>query len=327
MLTILALLVLTISPALAENIDPLEGNRRYCYGENIGWIDFEPNLIDPNVGATVTSDVVTGYVWSETVGWINLEPNVPNDSNYYGVTNNSSGKLNGHAWGESIGWINFNPEVPDDSNYYGVTIDDDGQFDGWAWGETIGWINFNSADLLGYGIKTSNVTAGQLHLVGPLPNQIPIEGTGEIIATVQRDFVGVGGSEVVFTKKSGAFTFTAGNVSLDGTEATVISDVNGIAEMSFSAVAEGPGLIEVSVKWTELSAFSVFNILPCELVANFDDDCDVDFGDFAVFALAWRSDNTPTSNWNPACDISVPADGVIDEKDLAVFSENWLEGK
>jgi len=54
------------------------------------------------------------------------------------------------------------------------------------------------------------------------------------------------------------------------------------------------------------------------------DDLDIDLNDFAVFALAWRSDNTPTSNWNPGCDISQPADGIIDEFDLDVLCEKWL---
>lgn len=51
----------------------------------------------------------------------------------------------------------------------------------------------------------------------------------------------------------------------------------------------------------------------------------VDFVDFAILASAWQSEpNGP--GWNPACDISTPKDDFIDELDLAVFCENWLEG-
>ncbi len=50
----------------------------------------------------------------------------------------------------------------------------------------------------------------------------------------------------------------------------------------------------------------------------------VDLGDFAVFAAAWLSDDSPTPNWNPACDISDPNDGIIDELDLAILAANWL---
>jgi hypothetical protein len=50
----------------------------------------------------------------------------------------------------------------------------------------------------------------------------------------------------------------------------------------------------------------------------------VDMIDFAVFAAAWLSDDSPTANWNPDCDISEPNDGFIDELDLAVLAANWL---
>jgi hypothetical protein len=42
-----------------------------------------------------------------------------------------------------------------------------------------------------------------------------------------------------------------------------------------------------------------------------------------VLGEAWFSDpNMP--NWDPACDISEPADEVIDGLDLEVFVGNWL---
>jgi len=53
----------------------------------------------------------------------------------------------------------------------------------------------------------------------------------------------------------------------------------------------------------------------------------VDFIDFTAFSSAWYSNDTPTDNWNLHCDISKPPDGVIDEQDLNIFCENWLEGK
>jgi hypothetical protein len=59
--------------------------------------------------------------------------------------------------------------------------------------------------------------------------------------------------------------------------------------------------------------------------ADFEPDCDVDFNDYAVLAAAWRS-SSGESGWNPACDISDPSDGVIDERDLKVLTDNWLAG-
>ena len=60
-------------------------------------------------------------------------------------------------------------------------------------------------------------------------------------------------------------------------------------------------------------------------LGDFEPDGDVDFSDFAIFASAWRS-SEGDGNWNPACDISDPNDDVINELDLAVFTENWLAG-
>jgi hypothetical protein len=141
-----AILVLSFTSAYAENIDPDEDDSQYAYGENVGWINFEPNVAGPNGGATVSSDKLTGFIWAENIGWINLSP-----STYGGVINDGTGWLSGYAWGENVGWINFSP------SYGGVTIDLDGNFSGWAWCENIGWINFNSANPCDYNVKACKV--------------------------------------------------------------------------------------------------------------------------------------------------------------------------
>ncbi|MHC4645136.1 MAG: hypothetical protein ACYTBJ_06525 [Planctomycetota bacterium] len=150
-----AIVLVFATAAFCENIDPNEDGSQYAHGENIGWVNFEPNLAEPNVGATVTSEKLTGFVWSESIGWINLDPN-DSDPNT-GIANDSSGNLSGFAWGEGVGWINFDPNVPGDANDYGVIIDGNGDFGGWAWGENIGWINFSSPDLYGYNVKACKV--------------------------------------------------------------------------------------------------------------------------------------------------------------------------
>jgi hypothetical protein len=58
-------------------------------------------------------------------------------------------------------------------------------------------------------------------------------------------------------------------------------------------------------------------------MGDFEPDGDVDLEDFAVLAAAWRS-QPGDGNWNAACNISESIDGVIDEYDLIVFCENWL---
>jgi hypothetical protein len=58
-----------------------------------------------------------------------------------------------------------------------------------------------------------------------------------------------------------------------------------------------------------------------------DVDCsrDIDFKDFALFALAWASEPGDL-NWNPLCDLGLPLDEYIDWRDLNVLCGNWLEG-
>jgi parallel beta-helix repeat protein len=136
-------LILMLVPLLAhaENIDPDNDGSQYAWGENVGWINLEPDG-DGGLGITVTDSAVTGMAWGENIGWIDFAPA------YGGVSNDGNGSLSGYAWGENVGWINFSPTGG------GVTIDPDtGAFSGYAWGENIGWINFNPAS--GGGARTS----------------------------------------------------------------------------------------------------------------------------------------------------------------------------
>ena len=131
----------------AANIDPSGNDSQYAWGENVGWINFDPN---EGPGVTVSGDKLLGYVWAENIGWINLSCE---NSGYcatvdYGVTNDGDGNLAGYAWGENVGWISFSCEntVGCATAHYRVTIDSAGNFSGHAWGENIGWINFGLGD-------------------------------------------------------------------------------------------------------------------------------------------------------------------------------------
>ncbi len=142
----------------AENIDPCNTGRQYAYGENIGWVNFEPDIVDPQAGATITDVNVTGFIWAENIGWINLNPN--DDDPNTGINNDGTGKLSGWAWAENVGWISFSCTNTNSCNTvnYGVTIDDQGEFKGWAWAENIGWIHLKSSTEPLYGVRTSWVT-------------------------------------------------------------------------------------------------------------------------------------------------------------------------
>jgi hypothetical protein len=66
-----------------------------------------------------------------------------------------------------------------------------------------------------------------------------------------------------------------------------------------------------------------FRVVPHFNQCDFDHSATVDFKDFAILALAWNT-RSGQAGWNPLCDISVGADGMIDMKDVVVFSANWL---
>lgn len=57
---------------------------------------------------------------------------------------------------------------------------------------------------------------------------------------------------------------------------------------------------------------------------NLDGDDDVDLGDYATLAAAWRT-RQGQSLWDESCDLSVPADNVIDARDLSVLAGRWLK--
>jgi hypothetical protein len=61
-------------------------------------------------------------------------------------------------------------------------------------------------------------------------------------------------------------------------------------------------------------------------IGDFDYNCKVNFGDFAILGLAWLTE-PPDADWNHFCNISDTIDNIIDELDLDVFCDNWLFGK
>ncbi len=69
-------------------------------------------------------------------------------------------------------------------------------------------------------------------------------------------------------------------------------------------------------------AFVIATSVPMPNEGNFDGDEDVDFADFAILSAAWLTEDGQ-EGWNPDCDISSPADSIIDMLDLVEFVEHW----
>lgn len=59
------------------------------------------------------------------------------------------------------------------------------------------------------------------------------------------------------------------------------------------------------------------------LVVDLSDDCKVDFSDFVIFALQWyQSPGSPSADFAPD-----PLDAFVDERDLRVLANYWLQTK
>ncbi len=65
-----------------------------------------------------------------------------------------------------------------------------------------------------------------------------------------------------------------------------------------------------------------FKYLP---TSDLDKDGDVDIGDLAVFADAWLTE-PESQQWNPDCELAQPPDGIINNRDFAVWALYWLDG-
>lgn len=134
----------------------------------------------------------------------------------------------------------------------------------------------------------------------------------------------------------------------DNTDWTIFRDENGVSWSSPQTYAQdantnalrwgtlynfwieakmGPSLnevvLELFVPGTPSTVFVSTTVPGAYLVGDFDYNCDVDFGDFAILGLAWLS-SPGDGNWNQDCDIHETAGPVIDMLDLAVFVGNWL---
>ena len=58
---------------------------------------------------------------------------------------------------------------------------------------------------------------------------------------------------------------------------------------------------------------------------DFDDDCDVDFADYALFAVHWDRQDCAAHQWCDGADID--ESGWVDMIDLKALTDEWLEGK
>lgn len=83
-----------------------------------------------------------------------------------------------------------------------------------------------------------------------------------------------------------------------------------------------PRLADGGCNGTEVVDMGAYE-LAWSYIGDFDGECDVDFKDFAILALAWLTEDGE-AGYNPVCDISIPADNYIDLRDLGILCRHWL---
>jgi len=117
-----------------------------------------------------------------------------------------------------------------------------------------------------------------------------------------------------------------------GTGETAVTDVTGepTSEMQKKSTFDGAGwdfkgesTNGVEDIWTICEGRSYPILVRRRFTGDFVGLDGVDMADFAFLASVWRS-KQGDDDWNPSCDISEPNDGVIDERDVSVFADNWL---
>lgn len=96
---------------------------------------------------------------------------------------------------------------------------------------------------------------------------------------------------------------------------------DGTYSLEFSATSYHTRTFVVDIVSSSVGVLDV-TLVP---MADIDEDNDVDMADFAILSSAW-STQPGHPQWNPACDISIPADNFIDIQDLAKLVTYWLAG-
>lgn len=117
---------------------------------------------------------------------------------------------------------------------------------------------------------------------------------------------------------------TADNASVPADLEDLDEDLNTAEPIPYD-LDEHPRIVDGDCNSTDVVDMGAYEFSYISL-GDFAGGCDVDFADFAVLALAWLTEEGQ-AGYNSNCDIALPYDGAIDEKDLQVFTDNWLLGR
>jgi len=117
---------------------------------------------------------------------------------------------------------------------------------------------------------------------------------------------------------------TADNASVPADSEDLDEDLNTAEPIPYD-LDNHPRIVDGDCNSTDVVDMGTYEFSHVSL-GDFAGGCDVDFADFAVLALAWLTEEGQ-AGYDSNCDIAIPYDKAIDEKDLQVFTENWLFGR
>ena len=97
-------------------------------------------------------------------------------------------------------------------------------------------------------------------------------------------------------------------------------DWNGLCDISVPP----DGVIDMQDLTRLINDWGVVTPEPNDFInsADINGDFIIDLGDIIIFSAAWLGNDSPTTNWNPACDIADP-NGIIDARDFAALAAQW----
>src|SRR3989338_3725802 len=136
----------------------------YAWSDNIGWIQFYPDLDGfGGVFYNTSTGQLSGYAWSDNIGWIKFDglSSYLGSSPWVAKADTSSGLVSG--WARACagtvngdctsmtsrtdgwdGWIKFDTGKSNSVKIDLTDSDARGEFHGYAWGsDVVGWISFN----------------------------------------------------------------------------------------------------------------------------------------------------------------------------------------
>jgi hypothetical protein len=159
---------------------------------------------------------------------------------------------------------------------------------------------------------------------GDVPDEIvdSISATTINYSDVEGGWSGLGGNNI--DADPCFIDAAAGNLRLSSDSLCIDAGYNNAPNLPPTDLDGHPRIIDGDCNDTEVVDMGAYEF-NYAYMGDFDYRCSVDFLDLSIFGLAWAS-QPGDFNWDFACNISIPADKVIDKLDLAAFVDNWLAG-